>query len=56
MYIISFDMGTSSNKAVLVDYSGKIIAQSRADYGMSYPYPAWAEQNPNEYWAGVCKS
>ncbi len=56
MYIISFDMGTSSNKAVLVDYFGKIIAESRADYGMSYPYPAWAEQNPDEYWAGVCKS
>lgn len=56
MYVISFDMGTSSNKAVLVDFSGKIVAQTRADYEMSYPYPGWAEQNPDDYWAGVCAS
>ncbi len=53
MYIISHDMGTSSDKAVLVDYNGKIIATATADYPTYYPYPAWVEQDPAEYWAGV---
>ncbi len=56
MYVIAFDMGTSSNKAVLVDFSGQIIAQTRADYDIHYPYPGWAEQNPEDYWTGVCTS
>lgn len=53
MYIISHDMGTSSDKAVLVDFSGKIIDTAVAPYKTYYPYPAWVEQNPDEYWEGV---
>lgn len=53
MYIISHDMGTSSDKAVLVNFEGKIIDTAVAPYKTYYPYPAWVEQNPEEYWAGV---
>lgn len=53
MYIISHDMGTSSDKAVLVDFGGKIIDTAVAPYKTYYPYPAWVEQNPQEYWEGV---
>jgi Sugar (pentulose and hexulose) kinases len=53
MYIIAHDMGTSSDKAVLVDYSGKIVASATANYKTYYPYPAWVEQDPEEYWQGV---
>ncbi len=56
MYVIAHDMGTSSDKAVLVDFEGNIIASSKSDYPIYYPYPAWAEQEPEEYWQGVCKS
>lgn len=56
MYVIAHDMGTSSDKAVLVDFNGSIIAEAKADYPIYYPYPAWAEQEPAEYWQAVCKS
>ncbi|MEG1791521.1 MAG: FGGY-family carbohydrate kinase [Clostridia bacterium] len=55
-YIISHDMGTSSDKAVLVDYSGKIIATSVEPYPTYYPNPAWVEQDTALYWAAVCKA
>lgn len=56
MYVIAHDMGTSSDKAVLVDFEGNIIAEAKADYPIYYPYSAWAEQDPEDYWQGVCKS
>ena len=55
-YIISHDMGTSSDKAVLIDFSGKIIASKAEPYPTYYPAPAFVEQKPDEYWEGVCKA
>lgn len=53
MYIVAHDMGTSSDKAVLLDYKGKIIATATMPYPTYYPHPSWVEQSPAEYWQGV---
>lgn len=55
-YIIAHDIGTSSDKAVLVDYSGRIISMSTYAYPTFYPEPGWVEQNPEDYWTAVCKT
>ena len=55
-YILAHDIGTSSDKAVLVSYDGKIIATKVAPYPTYYPYPAWVEQDPEDYWKAVCQS
>ncbi|MDR3262908.1 MAG: FGGY-family carbohydrate kinase [Clostridiales bacterium] len=55
-YIIAHDMGTSSDKAVLIDFNGRIVASSKEDYPTYYPFPAWVEQNPEDYWNAVCKA
>lgn len=55
-YIIAHDMGTSSDKAILVGFDGKIVATSVKPYNTYYPYPAWVEQNPDEYWQAVVDS
>ena len=52
-FILSHDMGTSSDKAVLVDFEGNIVATSTAPYPTYYPAPAWVEQNPEDYWKAV---
>ena len=49
-------MGTSSDKAVLVDFGGNIIATAVEPYPTFYPNPAWVEQNPEDYWHAVCKA
>lgn len=55
-YILSHDIGTSSDKAVLVDFEGNIIATCTESYPTFYPEPAWVEQNPIDYWKAVCKT
>ena len=53
-YIISHDIGTSSDKAVLVDFNGTIITTVAEPYPTYYPAPAHVEQDPNDYWKAVC--
>ena len=53
-YIISHDIGTSSDKAVLVDFNGNIVATVAEPYPTFYPAPAHVEQDPNDYWKAVC--
>lgn len=55
-YIISHDIGTSSDKCVLVDYEGNITATCTEPYPTYYPYPSWVEQNPQDYWRAVVKT
>ncbi|HRR89278.1 MAG TPA: FGGY family carbohydrate kinase, partial [Eubacteriales bacterium] len=55
-YILAHDIGTSSDKAVLVGFDGKIKATAAEPYPTYYPYPAWVEQNPEDYWNAVVRS
>lgn len=49
-YIISYDFGTSSVKAALIDDSGNIVADSQCHYPLYLPQPGWAEQDPADWW------
>lgn len=55
-YILAHDIGTSSDKAVLVDYNGKVMATATYPYPTYYPNPAWVEQDPADYWKAVCET
>ena len=55
-YIIAHDMGTSSNKAVLVTIYGEIVDFSKQEYPMFHPHPSYAEQNPFDWWEAICKT
>lgn len=52
-YIIAHDVGTSGNKAVLVDTAGKVHATTTAPYPIYYPCPDWAEQDPEDWWHAI---
>ncbi|MBN1953768.1 MAG: FGGY-family carbohydrate kinase [Anaerolineae bacterium] len=49
-FIIAHDVGTSGNKAVLVDTAGAVRATAFAPYPIHYPRPDWAEQEPEDWW------
>ncbi len=52
-YILAHDTGTGGNKAILCDLNGKVLHSSYQPYGVSYPVPEWAEQDPDELWQVV---
>lgn len=55
-YIIAHDVGTSCNKALLVDIEGTPIASSIDYYEIKYPKPNYAEQNPDDWLKSIVKT
>lgn len=49
-YYIGADLGTSSLKLLLVDLKGNILKEVSREYDVSFPKPAWSEQNPEDWW------
>lgn len=52
--LLGIDIGTSACKIALFDMDGRVISQSTKEYRVYYPAPGHAEQNPEEWWSGVC--
>ena len=55
-YLLGIDIGTSAVKAAVFDFSGSLIADSLESYPTFYPQPRFAEQDPDEWWAAVCRA
>lgn len=51
--ILAIDQGTTNTKAILVDAAGAIVAQAARPLAVSYPRPAWVEQDPLAIWRSV---
>jgi xylulokinase len=52
-YIVAHDVGTSRNKAVLIDSLGRVHGSASAPYPVHFPHPDWAEQEPEDWWRAV---
>lgn len=50
-YILSFDQGTTSSRAIIFDQSGNIISLAQKEFTQLYPQPGWVEHDPNEIWS-----
>lgn len=48
-FILTHDLGTSSNKAVLFSLQGRLIAHAKQEYPIDYPQPGYAEQDPFDW-------
>ena len=53
-YLMGIDIGTSGCKVAVFRPSGEAVAQAMSEYPVVYPQAGWAEQNPEDWWAGVC--
>ena len=47
---MSYDLGTTSTKAVLVSNDVEIIDSSVEDYKTYFPKPGYAEHDPKDWW------
>ena len=45
-YILSFDQGTTSSRAILFDHQGQIHATSQKEFTQIFPQAGWVEHDP----------
>lgn len=50
-YILAFDAGTTSNRAILFNHDSEIVAVAQKEFEQIYPNPGWVEHDPMEIWA-----
>ncbi|MGN7203564.1 glycerol kinase GlpK [Pedobacter sp. SAFR-022] len=50
-YILAFDQGTTSSRAIVFDRTGAIISIAQREFKQIYPQPGWVEHNPKEIWS-----
>lgn len=49
-YVLSFDQGTTSSRAILFDESGNPVASAQEEFEQIFPKPGWVEHDAMEIW------
>ncbi|BAZ45439.1 glycerol kinase [Chondrocystis sp. NIES-4102] len=52
-YILSLDLGTTGNRAILFNNQGNIVGQAYKELTQHYPQPGWLEHDVMETWQDV---
>jgi glycerol kinase len=50
-YILSFDQGTTSSRAIVFNKAGEIVAVAQKEFTQIYPQPGWVEHSATEIWS-----
>jgi glycerol kinase len=50
-YILSFDQGTTSSRAIVFDQQGNIVAVAQKEFEQLFPQPGWVEHDANAIWS-----
>lgn len=50
-YILAFDAGTTSSRAIVFDKQGKIRAVAQKEFTQYFPHSGWVEHDPREIWS-----
>src|SRR5436190_4457697 len=51
--LLGIDAGTTGTKLVLIDLHSHVVAEALAPCTLRSPYPTWAEEDPEEWWANI---
>ena len=49
-YILSLDLGTTGNRAILFNQQGNVFGQAYKEFTQHYPQPGWLEHDAAEIW------
>ncbi|NPV86262.1 MAG: xylulokinase [Anaerolineae bacterium] len=55
-YLLGIDISTTGAKALLIDSQGTVVSSATTPMSLSTPHPLWSEQNPEDWWQGICAS
>ena len=50
-FILSFDQGTTSSRAIVFDHEGSIRSVAQKEFEQIFPKPGWVEHDPKEIWS-----
>ena len=50
-FILSFDQGTTSSRAIIFNHAGTIISVAQKEFTQFFPEPGWVEHDPMEIWS-----
>ncbi len=50
-YVLAFDQGTTSSRAIVFDRHGRIVASAQKELPQHFPRPGWVEHDPAELWS-----
>ncbi len=50
-YVLSFDQGTTSSRAIIFNKTGNIVAVAQKEFTQIFPRPGWVEHDANEIWS-----
>jgi len=50
-FILSFDQGTTSSRAILFDHQGQIQGIAQKEFTQHFPKPGWVEHDAMEIWS-----
>jgi glycerol kinase len=49
-YILSFDQGTTSSRAIVFNKQGEVVSVAQKEFTQFFPEPGWVEHDANEIW------
>ncbi|HOZ62295.1 MAG TPA: glycerol kinase GlpK [Smithellaceae bacterium] len=49
-YVLALDQGTTSSRAILYDYEGRVVKIAQKEFTQFYPQAGWVEHDPMEIW------
>lgn len=55
-YVMGIDGGTESLRADIFDLCGRCVASVKTPYETHFPFPGYAEQNPEDWWKALGQS
>ncbi len=50
-YILSFDAGTTSSRAIVFNHKGEICSVAQKEFPQIFPQSGWVEHDPHEIWS-----
>jgi len=50
-FILAFDQGTTSSRAIIFDKNGSIRSVAQKEFTQIFPQPGWVEHDANEIWS-----